>query len=256
MPALIDFQDAVTATNLDPNQTHAVYYADGRFANRQAVAAQCPKAKLFGITVSGLTGQGIFACDSETGDMDVPSTVAWVAEQVSLGVELICVYANLDRWVNGGLLAALAKYGSRIKRWVAHYDNVRTIEPWADAEQYADPGPIDRNVALANFFGDVKPVPELHYERFDNRPRLVFKKARRERGQVELYDRLRAQQTPTKHPHRAQLAFVRYVLRFYAGRVWAVAHIKRVNGKPSWDVAYRGWRYQELVDRAQGQRVA
>lgn len=157
MPALIDFEDAVTAANLDPTQTHAVYYVDGRYANHGAVAARCPHAKLYGITVRGLTGKGIFACDSETGDLDVPSTVAWVTEQVRLGVELICVYANLDRWINQGLLAALAKYGKRIKRWVAHYTNVRTVEPWADADQYAT-GNVDHNVALANFFGNATPA--------------------------------------------------------------------------------------------------
>jgi hypothetical protein len=262
MPALIDFADAVTASNLDPNQTHAVYYVDGRFANRDAVAAQCPHAKLYGITVFGATGPGIFAADSETGDMTVDEVVAWAEEQIKLGVRLICVYANLSRFLNEGLLARLQalekKYGVKIRKWLAHYTGNPVLEfPWVDAEQYADPGPIDLNVALANFFGDEPQAHTVdpHYNRFDARPRLVYKKARRERGQVELYDRLRAQQTPTKHPHRAQLAFVRCVLRFYAGRVWAIAHIKRVNGQASWDVNSRGFRYQELVKRANGQRV-
>jgi hypothetical protein len=162
---LISFEDAVTATNLDPNQTHAVYYADGRFANRDAVARQCPHAKLYGITVTGLlTGPGVFAVDSETGDVPVDRTLAWVEKQIKLGVQPIAVYANLSRWLNEGLLAGVQalekKYGVRVRKWLAHYTGNPVLEfPWVDAEQYADPGPVDRNVALADFFGDVTPTP-------------------------------------------------------------------------------------------------
>jgi hypothetical protein len=155
---LISFEDAVTGRNLDPNQTHAVYYCDGAFANRTAVAKQCPHAKLYGITVFGRLGKDVFACDCELGDLTVAQAVAWVGAQVRLGVGLICVYANLSRWENEGLLAALAHYGPRIKRWVAHYDNIPSIPSWADADQFADPGPVDRNPALANFFGGVVPA--------------------------------------------------------------------------------------------------
>lgn len=161
---LISFEDAVTASNLDPNQKYAVYYADGRYANRAAVAAQCPQAKLFGITVGGLTGPTIFACDSETGDLDVPQTLRWVENQIQLGVKLICVYANLDRFLNLGLLAGVEtlerKYGVKVRKWLAHYTGNPVLEyPWVDAEQYADPGPVDLNVALATFFGDLPPTP-------------------------------------------------------------------------------------------------
>lgn len=248
---LIDFQDAVTAANLDPNQKHAVFYADGPFANRTAVAAHCPQAKLYGITTWGQTGQGIFACDSETLDLTVPQTIAWVAEQVRLGVKLICVYANLNRWINEGLLAALAKYKGRIRRWVAHYTNVRQIEPWADAEQYANPGPIDRNVALANFFGDATPVPSFHYERYDTKRRVLLGGSSEDRLARE-YDRWRATQTPTQHPHRARLAVLRGLLRIAAGRVYAVAHAKR---PPSWDTNHRGFRFKYLRARAKGESV-
>ena len=155
---LIDFQDAVTAKNLDPNAKYGVYYVDGRFANHWAVQKQCPHAKLFGITVFGALGKDVFACDCESGDLTPSQAEAWVAAQVKLGVPLICVYASLDVWEKQGLLAALAKYGKRIKRWVAHYNNVRAIPDWADADQYADPGPIDRDVALANFFTGISPA--------------------------------------------------------------------------------------------------
>lgn len=155
---LIDFKDAVNASVLDPGASHAVFYCDGSFQNEAQVRAQCPHARLYAITVFGRTGPGIFACDSETGDMNVDQTVAWVEEQIRLNVPLIVVYANLNRWLNEGLLARLAKYQHRIKRWVALYDFKRHIQPWADAEQWAD-GSVDRNVALANFFGNAPSMP-------------------------------------------------------------------------------------------------
>jgi hypothetical protein len=260
MSQLINFQDAVTGANLDPTQTHAVYYGDGPFANKAAVAKQCPHAKLFAITVTGgLTGVGVFAIDSEAGDVPVDHTLAWLETQIKLGVHKvhpICAYANENRWLNEGLLVGVQalerKYGVEIEKWDAHYDGIATLPSWASAKQYANPGPIDRNVALANFFGDAKPVVDPQYDRFDSRPRLVFKKARRERGQVELYDRLRAQQTPTKHPHPAQLAFVRYVLAFYAARIAVVAKAPKSGG---WAVNDRKWRFDQIVKRSKGQRV-
>jgi hypothetical protein len=249
----IFFQDAVTASNLPSNATHAVYYADGTYANRSAVAARCPHAKLYGITVWGQTGPGIFACDSETGDMDVAQTVAWVAEQVRLGVQLICVYANLNRWLNEGLKAQLDHYGSRIKRWVADYNNVAQIQPWADAEQYSDPGPVDLNVALANFFGDTPPAPPtqpLHYDWFDVGPFPSIWGDLNERLVVEQYDGAR------KHPviYAVYLLILRAKLHFLANRVATVAGAGTAN--PSWGVFHRGWRYQALIHRAQGERVA
>jgi len=156
---LISFQDAVTASNLNPNQLYAVYYIDGIFANRARVAARCPKAKLFGITVSGRTGADVFACDCEPGDLSAAEAEAWVAQQVKLGVPLVCVYASLDTWTQRGLLAVLAPYGHRIKRWVADFNNIPAIPSWADADQFADPGPVDLNVALANFFEPDLPPP-------------------------------------------------------------------------------------------------
>ena len=164
---LISFDDAVTAANLNPNQEYAVFYADGRFANRTAVAARCPKAKLYGITVRGLTGHGIFACDCEAGDLTVQGALRWAEEQIKLKVELICVYASLDTWENQGLLTAIQalekKYGVRIRKWVAHFNNIAQIPSWADADQYADPGPVDHDIALATFFSDLPKPPDHNH---------------------------------------------------------------------------------------------
>ena len=155
---LINFKDAVNASVLDPGATHAVFYCDGAFENEAAVRARCPHAKLYAITTQGRTGHGIFACDSETGDLTIAQTEAWTAEQVRLGVSPVVVYANQDRWLNLGLLNALAHYGNRIERWDADFDGVAAVPSWASAKQYAT-GSVDLDVAVADFFGDAPPVP-------------------------------------------------------------------------------------------------
>lgn len=261
MTKLIDFEDAVTAANLDPNQKHAVYYMDGHFANHDTVAAQCPHAKLYGITVTGLTGPDVFACDCEAGDLSVASAVTWVAEQVRLNVRLIVVYASLDTWLNQGLKAQLAPYGHRIRRWVAHFDDVRQIEDWADAEQYAT-GSIDRDVALANFFGDelppVKPktpYQRMHYERYDG---LVRENCGNtiERWVAQRYDKLRAEQTRFRHPHRKELASLRHSLALHRDRVGTLMVQDAPAGKKlETKKDYYGWRYYRLDRRVKGDTV-
>lgn len=254
---LISFDDAVTASNLNSNQKVAVFYADGHYANRLAVARQCPNAKLYGITVWGQTGPGIFACDSETGDMDVPQTLAWVEEQIHLGVKLICVYANLSRFLNEGLLADIValerKYGIKVRKWLAHYTGNPVLEyPWVDAEQYADPGPVDHNLALATFFGDTPShtaTDPNHYDWFDVGPFPSVWGRLNERKVVEQYDGAR------KHPvkYAGYLLLLRLKLRFLANRVAKVSGAGTKN--PNWGQFHRGWRFQALIHRAQGQQL-
>lgn len=258
MPQLINFEDAVTAANLDPNQAYAVYYEDGAYANRDAVAARCPHAKLFAITVHGATGPGIFCLDSENGDMDTgardvfPQTEAWVAEQVRLNVSPIVVYANEDRWLNLGLLGRLAHYGNRIERWDANFDGNATLPSWADAKQYLSGG-VDRNVALAGFFGNATPAPPAdphHYDWFYTGPfPSKLWGNLNERLVVEQYDGAR------KHPvkYAAYLLLLRAKLRFLANRVAKEAGAGQPN--PTWGQFHRGWRFQELIHRAQGQQL-
>lgn len=171
MTKLVSFADSVTGANLSAEQLFAVFYADGSYANRTAVAKQCPHAKLFGITTHGLTGKGIFACDCEEGDETVAETLAWNVKQILLKVELIADYASMDTWASGGLYDAVVaqekKYGVTIKKWVADYDNgdksltiVYEGKSYSfDARQYAGGMvPVDDDIALATFFEGVTPA--------------------------------------------------------------------------------------------------
>lgn len=149
--------DAVTAANLPADAAYAFYYADGEFSNGQAVRERCPHATLEGITVLG--SGGVRVCDCETGDLTPAQAVAWVAHSLEDGMYRPCVYANLDRWENQGLGAELERYGSKIRRWVAHYDDVAEIPAGYDAKQYKT-GDVDVNVCADNFFDLRAPAPK------------------------------------------------------------------------------------------------
>jgi hypothetical protein len=91
-----------------------------------------------------------------------------------------------------------------------------------------------------------------HYEWFYAGPFLIAGHTLNERAIVEEYDRLRL------HPltRRAALRPLRGELSQLARRLVTVAREQREpNGKPSWDRWQRGWRFQQLIDRAAGRRV-
>lgn len=159
MAPTLTFDDAVTAGYLPLNEQYGVYYCDGAYANYPAVRKRLPHATLYAITVFGRTGKGVFACDCELGDLTVAQAEAWVAEQIKLDVQLICVYASADYWINKGLWASLEKYGTRIKRWVADYNGVKTTSVvyegktyQFDAHQYNSDARLDYDVTTGTFF--------------------------------------------------------------------------------------------------------
>jgi hypothetical protein len=140
--------DSVNANSIPAGALYAAYYVDGAYANYQAIRNRCPHAHLFSITVRGGAAD---CCDSETGDLSVAQTETWIADRLAGGHYRPCAYANLDRWTNGGLLAGLSKYGSRIRRWVAAYNDRADIPPGYDGHQFST-GNVDTSVLLDNFF--------------------------------------------------------------------------------------------------------
>jgi hypothetical protein len=256
---VISFQDSVSGNALPPTQEYGVFYANGTYANYSEVRVRLPKAKLLGITVS--YGYGVSAnvpiADCETGDFTVSEVIAWVEDMLRINAPLIVVYANGSTW-NEGLRAALAKYGNRIRRWIAQYDNIPQIPAGFDGKQYEGNvnggfGDVDKNVVIPDFFQGFEPhlTPEEeralkgHYGRF----------TKYERSLVNTYDIIRAEQTATRHPGKVRLNITRAQLKVQAGKVWAISHAQRVKGRPSWGESFRGWRYAQLSDRAAGKRL-
>jgi len=152
---MITMYDAVTAANIPMGAEAAAYYVDGHFANGTAVRERKPK-RLLSITVSGGDAD---CCDCETGDMTIAQAEEWVARMLAAGHYRPVVYADLDRWEHQGLRSGLAKYGGKIRRWVAAYDNNANIPTGYDAHQYST-GNVDKSVCLPDFFdGPPKPLP-------------------------------------------------------------------------------------------------
>lgn len=157
-------QDAVTVANLSPDALYVALYVDGAYANLAAGKHHCPRAQVLTITVGGLVG--FDCCDCETGDLTVTQAIAWVEASLAHGVYRPCVYANASTW-DGGLFAALEKYGDSIRRWVAAYPGTgANIPAGYDAHQYATGG-VDLSVCLPNFFDAApkpapKPAPTSH----------------------------------------------------------------------------------------------
>jgi hypothetical protein len=157
MTNYITFDDSVNALALPQKQDHAVYYADGHYANFEAVKARLPHSDYHGITVEGVRSTKIACVDCETGDVTPEAAIAWADWEVDHDSPLVIVYANYSTWTSY-LLGPLAKHGKRIKRWVAAYDDSPEVPEGFDAHQWAGDVPgangglVDKNVAVFDFF--------------------------------------------------------------------------------------------------------
>jgi hypothetical protein len=239
----------------------AAGYVGGHWPTLHPLAIAYPQleqaGRLFGYAVSA--SQDGDWLDCESGDASIPEVPGWLSRQFARGHKRPGVYASWDYWHNHGLYDQLAHYGGNIVRIVAHYTFVPQIShPGFDVQQYSDryaSRNVDGNVALDSLFTPAKPPPianPLHYDRFATGPFSSVKWGNLNEREVVLeYDG--ARQHPDKF--KTYLPLLEAKLKWLADRVYTVAHSPLgSNGKPTWGEFYRGWRYQELVHRAQGQQ--
>lgn len=213
------------------------------------------------------------ALDCELGDASVAQAAPWVDRQLGRGVWRPMVYANLSRWEDEGLKSDLAHYGDKIRRTVAHYTYVQGVIPAGyDNQQFSDHWQgrnIDANSSLVSFMpaAPVPPSPPvvspLHYDWFDGGmfPNHQFGKLNERHIVENVYDPARKE--PHTEHNQLVLKVARAELRFLADRVKyeaTLAHPLPAPSpafgapKPSWGVDHRGWRFQQLARRANGQR--
>jgi len=211
-------------------------------------------AELVSITIFGNRAQ---CADVESGAMHASDLPHWLDNVADKSKGLPWVYTS------AGNFATVNQYiGNRkVIRWSAHYTNTPHIcgphtcgYPQADWTQWAMTGPQGQNFDRSiGYFVPAPPTPPdpHHYKWFYGTFR-IGKYVINERDTVLEYDRRRV------HPilHRRRLGILKWHLNMLAGRVLTVAHEQPDhNGKPSWDKFHRGWRYQQLIHRAEGKRL-
>jgi hypothetical protein len=248
--------DSVTLSQIPPNPPAVGGYVGGNFPTFSRLAADFPRAKLLSIAVNA--GEDAECLDIETGDAVPAQAPAWYARQKARGVTRPCLYANTSTMPS--VVAALS--GAYIARgdyrvWPADFTFAAHIEPGSDATQWTDVAlgrNLDQSQCVDNFFGD-PPAPKpivnpTHYDWFATGPFPSEWGNLDERSVVEHYDGARQHWIT----YKLFLSKLRAQCQFLADRVAYVAIHKPVNGKPSWGVDYRGWRFQQLSARAQGMR--
>lgn len=250
--------DAIDVSQIPANPPAVAGYVGGAWPNFATLVSRFPKAQHLSIAVN--SGEDAECLDIENGDAVPGDAPAWFARQKARGVTRPCFYANTST-----MPAVLANLnGAKINRadyrvWTAHFTGVAHIEPGSDATQWTDAAlgrNLDCSECVANFFGDPpapKPVVNpINYTWFPTGPFPSPYGNLNERSVVEHYDGAR------KHPlmFKLFLKSLEAQLGWLADRVAFEAITAQPNkdGSPSWGVDHRGWRYQQLIHRSQGQR--
>ncbi|HUA45454.1 MAG TPA: DUF1906 domain-containing protein [Solirubrobacteraceae bacterium] len=121
---------------------------------------------------------------------------------------------------------------------------------------------VDYDHALFADFGqwDPPPAPDPdphHYQWFPEGPFAYANKLLYERWLVQEYDRYRL--APHVGANSEMIGLLREDLTLARKRVWLEAHTNAQSGDrlpdPTWSEYHRGWRWQQLNARSQGERV-
>lgn len=249
---IITQYDSVTPSTIPSNAVAVAGYVGGSFPDFSELVALFPHARHKSVAVNASEDADIL--DIENGDAVPGQAPSWFSRQKARGLELPGVYADASTMPS--VVAAMTAAGiaeSEYVRWVAWLGSTE-IPAGMNARQYtftAFGRNLDASVCFPSFWGTTPSPPvknTVRYDWFPTGPFVVNRLKLDERSVVERYDKLR--QDAKKH--RVQLAILRLHLKWLADRVYAVAH-KRP-GKPTWGLFHRGWRYQQLIHRSQGQR--
>jgi hypothetical protein len=256
---LITQYDAIDVTQIPVYANAVAGYVGGYWPDYSALCACFPNALHKSVCVSADEDGDVL--DIEHGDALPSQAPAWWERQRARGLQCPDLYADAAEMP--AVIAVMVAAGidsSQFGQWMAWLGPAE-LPPGVKARQYTFTAlgrNLDASICDPSFW-PATPAPPVrnppHYERFYAGPFLVRSALLDERAVVRRYDFYRAQQTGIEHPYRLQLAILRYALGLLAGRVLTVARAQpRDNGRPSWGVDHRGWRYQQLIHRAHGQR--
>lgn len=235
-------------------------YVGGIWPDYSEIVAKFPKARHKSVAVNATEDADVL--DIEKGDATPAEAPAWVKKQIARGVKKPGVYADASTMPE--VLKALEAGGlarSEYVVWIAHYVNAAPAYPFeqgADAIQWtqaAEGKDLDQSIAIDNFWDITQPSPPVknptHYDWFDD-TEIEYKGAKiTERGSVQNYDKYRAKPSI----YGEQLKVYEPRLHWLANRVYNNAHNGVKPGQtPHWGQFHRGWRFQQLIHRAQGTR--
>lgn len=265
--------DSVTLGTVPSDAPALAGYTSGFWPTYGPMVAQFPKLAKAGriLSIAVNVNHDAECLDCEPRDATPDQVPAWVERQLARGVERPVVYSSVSEYPQ--ILVQLNAHGinrSEIRIWTAHYNGHEHIcsaacNPYgfvgpADATQWTDKAlggrNLDQSICEDEFF-NAKPRPSAHYGWYPTEIK-VNKQTFNERAIVQAYDRLRDHPLSQIIPNRPKLRELRNELRILADRVARVAidDAPDKDGKPSWGVDHRGWRYQTLIHRSQGKRVA
>lgn len=267
--------DDVTVGLIPAGAQAVAGYVDGRYANLTALRKAHPNAKVLEVCVSASHDPDLHASaalDVENGDATNAQAPAWVQRQLSRGLYKPTVYTSVSNV--SALIGTLTANGvprDKYRVWSAHYTynpHVCSSACWpelgsiaVDATQWTDKAlgkSLDESLCSSDFFELAPPAPPApvdphHYEWFDDKHRTLKGVKLVERNAVKHYDALRP------HPIKYRKAVAEYKMhcQLAANRI---AHLviseAEKSGKPrDWKPYRRGWRYQQLIKRANGKKI-
>lgn len=247
-------QDAVIAEHLSPTVAAALFYVDGTFstsstAGESAVRSRCPHAHLTPTTVHGSKWGRI--CDTEPGNIPIEGALLWLGDQrrtdpLKIGADAYGLYADGSDWDKMGHTEGV--------RYIANPDGDPRVPPTFHAKQYAWNvlGGVDLTACLPGYFplAPLPPKDPYDYSRYPLGPfRVTAGLTLNERATVEEYDKRLVGNVHGQNT--ARIAVLRAHIKLLRDRVWAEAHTPSAT-HPSWDLFWRGWRWQKLNDRIHG----
>lgn len=260
----ITMYDAVNVNNIPADAPAVAGYINGAYPNYEELVSRFPRAKHVSIAVN-TSGRADFL-DVERGDASPGQAVPWLDAMLRDGVDRPGVYASTSTWFDDGLFNDMSHFGSKVRRWIAEWTFHDHLPNGFDCCQWSGGMVLDIDVCADNFFGPAGPPPPPppppdpnHYLWFSTGPFSPPSNHKgwgnlNERQIVEQYDGARM------HPVKYNLYLknsLELKLRYLADRVayQAIKGDPHKDGKPSWDQFNRGWRYQALIHRAEGNQV-
>jgi hypothetical protein len=260
MTQVIIQYDSIEPSTIPSDAVAVAGYVGGSWPDYSQLVAEFPNARHKSIAVNASEDADIL--DIEAGDAVPSDAPGWFRRQKARGLVLPGFYSDASGMPS--VIAELHAAGifDGFVLWVAHLGPQPTppFEQGAKAIQFtfnALGRNLDASACTEDFWSILPPPPVVnpqHYDWFENAEWELHGEKVNERQTVEAYDKLRAHVKTLTHAEAVELALLRVRLLWLAERVWYVSHNPLKNGKATFGLYHRGWRWQQLIHRAHGMR--